>query len=84
MDEAVELNNGRSFTHIDGVRFSSYANDVVKDSIEVKLEGEADILHNIVLKQRKAIDRNLIRSLFREGSKMSLKLVSKQEDTSNG
>ena len=71
------------FTHIAGARFTNFDGDALKDSIDVMVEPGGGITHEVRLQREMVIDSRLIKSLFREGNRISSALIIEQKDVSD-
>ena len=83
LPEPFSPRRGMVFTHLDGVRYVNLEDDVVKDSIEIGIGGDGDILHYVRLNRAGIIDRRLMGGLLREGARISSGFVNQEKDASD-
>jgi hypothetical protein len=74
---------GIRFTQIDGVRLSNVDDHEIKDSVQVRVAQDGEIIQDVWLKRMRKINTTFIRSLFKESSRVSSNLVTKQEEISS-
>lgn len=84
MPRPLRVARGISFERIDGMRMSKLVDNETRESLQISVSDDGEITHEAGLVREKTINSNMIRSLIREGSRMSLGLVTKKEVTSDG
>jgi len=84
MPSQLRVVRGIPFTHIDGMRFSDLVDGETRKPIQISVSDDGEISHRIELFREKIINPNSLRSLFREGTRMSLGFVTKKQGASDG
>lgn len=79
LDQPWRLARGMVLTHIEGVTFRHEMEDKVPERVDISLTPEGNIVHEIQLQREKEISQGMIRSLIREGRRLSSSLVEKVE-----
>lgn len=79
--EPLRVARGFRFTHVDGWRLSNVEDGRSVDWIDIKHTHQGEYTHEIGLRRNRAFSEGMIRSLLREGARLSSSLVHLEESS---